>query len=335
MLSDDRMGWEPSSTALRSVMTGPSDFAMLLRHAIKLLFAVAIFGAGWLLYRSWSQYSFDDILAALRSIPSVHLAFGLAFAAGSYLCLACNDWLGVRYAGRPLPFRQTALASFTGLSIGHNVGFAALSSGAIRYRFYSRWGLRAEEIAKVILFCGTTIALGLATLGAVGLWLRPDDAARASGLDSGTVSAVAISCLAFPLAYLGLSALVTKPLRIRHWQFHPPRLRLAMGQLAVGTVNVGLVAACLHQLLSAIGEAGYFKVAAASITANVMAIISHVPGGLGVLEATVVHALPGAASIAAVVAFRIVYYFIPLAIGVPLLIGSEFVLRDAAVGTET
>jgi glycosyltransferase 2 family protein len=303
---------------------------MFLRHALKLLFAAAIIGAAYLLYRSWSQYSFDDIMTALRSIPSSHLVLGLAFAAGSYLCLACNDWLGVRYAGRPLPFRQTALASFTGLSIGHNVGFAALSSGAVRYRFYSRWGLGAEEIAKVILFCGTTIALGLSSLGSIGLWLRPEDAARATGMDAGTISIVALCCLVLPLAYLALSALVNRPLKIRRWQFELPRLRLAIGQLAVGTVNIGLVAACLHQMLSAVGEAGYLKVAAASITANIAAIISHVPGGLGVLEATVVHVLPGAASIAAVVAYRIVYYFIPLAIGVPLLIASEFAFREDA-----
>lgn len=309
------------------------DAHMLLRHALKLLFAAAIAGAAYLLYRSWSQYSFNDIMAALRSMPSSHLALGLTFAAGSYLCLACNDWLGVRYAGRPLPFRQTALASFTGLSIGHNVGFAALSSGAVRYRFYSRWGLGAEEIAKVILFCGTTIALGLSSLGSIGLWLRPEDAARATGMDAGTISVVALGCLVLPLAYLALSVLVTKPLKIRQWQFELPQLRLAVGQLAVGTVNIGLVAACLHQMLSAVGEAGYLKVAAASITANIAAIISHVPGGLGVLEATVVHVLPGAASIAAVVAYRIVYYFIPLAIGLPLLVGSEFVMKEDAEGS--
>ncbi len=122
---------------------------MLLRYAFRLLFVAAIVGAGYLLHRTWSQYSFADVLRALTSIPRTNLALGLIFAAGSYFCLACNDWLGVRYAGRPLPFHQTALASFTGLSIGHNVGLAALSSGAVRYRFYSRWGLSAEEISAL------------------------------------------------------------------------------------------------------------------------------------------------------------------------------------------
>jgi uncharacterized membrane protein YbhN (UPF0104 family) len=307
---------------------------MLLRYAFRILFVAAIVGACYLLYRTWSQYAFDDVMHALVSIPKSNLALGLGFAACSYFCLACNDWLGVRYAGKPLPFRKTALASFTGLSIGHNVGLAALSSGAVRYRFYSRWGLGAEDIAKIIVFCGATVALGLSTLGAIGLYLRPDDAAKMTGLDTGTIWFVALGCFAFPICYLILSAMVRKPLRIRSWHFDLPRFDLAVGQVIVGTANFGFVAACLHQMLSAVGDAGYLKVAAASITANIAAIISHVPGGLGVLEATIVHVLPGAESIAAVIAYRVVYYFIPLAIGIVLLVGSEFVLKSGEEARE-
>jgi len=300
---------------------------MLLRFVFKLLFVAAIMGAGYLLYRTWSQYSFDDVMRALMSIPKTNLALGLLFAACSYFCLACNDWLGVRYAGKPLPFRQTALASFTGLSIGHNVGLAALSSGAVRYRFYSRWGLGPEKIAKIIVFCGATVALGLSTLAAVGLYLRPDDAAKMTGLGASAISVMALACLVFPVLYLVLSATLRKPLRIKRWHFDMPIFRLAIGQVVVGTVNFAFVAACLHQMLSALGDAPYLKVATASITANIAAIISHVPGGLGVLEATIVHVLPGAESIAAVIAYRVIYYFIPLAIGIPLFIASEFIFK--------
>jgi len=300
---------------------------MFLRYAFRVIIVLAIAGAVYLLYRTLREYTIDDISRALRSIPASNLMLGLAFAAGSYLCLACNDALAVRYAGKPLPLHQTAIASFTGLSIGHNVGVAALSSGAIRYRFYSRWGLGTEDVAKVILFCGVTVALGLATLGAVAIFLRPDDVADMTGLSAGGISVAALACLALPIFYLVLSAFLRKPLHIRQWSFQMPSLPLATGQILVGTVNFSLVAATLHQMLSAFEKASYLKVATASITANIAAIISHVPGGLGVLEATIVQILPGAESIAAVIAYRVIYYFIPLAIGLPLLIGSEFVLR--------
>jgi glycosyltransferase 2 family protein len=301
---------------------------MFLRYLFKFILVAAIAGAIYLLYRTLREYSLEDIGQALRSIPASNLMLGLAFAAGSYLCLSCNDALAVRYAGKPLPFHQTALASFTGLSIGHNVGVAALSSGAIRYRFYSRWGLSTEDVAKVILFCGVTVALGLTTLGAAAIFLRPDDVAKISGLSDEAISIAALVCLSFPVLYLMLSAFVRKPLHIRKWRFQMPLLPLAAGQILVGVVNFALVAASLHQMLAAFGETSYLKVATASITANIAAIVSHVPGGLGVLEATIVQILPGAESIAAVIAFRVIYYFIPLAIGLPLLVGSEFALKS-------
>ncbi|MDB5525034.1 MAG: hypothetical protein JWM58_2797 [Rhizobium sp.] len=300
---------------------------MILRLLFKVVLVAAIAGALYLLYTTLKQYSFDEVADAVRAIPAGNLAMGLGFAACSYFCLACSDAMAVRYAGKPLPFHQTALASFTALSIGHNVGVAALSSGAVRYRFYSRWGLTVEDVAKVIVFCGMTVALGIATLGAIGFYLRPDDAARMTKLSPETISWIGAACLLFPIVYSLLAAFVRAPLRFRNWSFKIPKLHLAIGQVIVGTVNFAFVAASLHQMLTAFAEAGYLKVAAASITANIAAIISHVPGGLGVLEATIVHILPGAESIAAVIAFRVVYYFIPLAIGLPLLIASEIYYR--------
>lgn len=299
----------------------------MLRYVFRAILVVAIAGAAYLLYKTLKQYSFEEIADAVRAIPATHLVAAFGFAACSYFCLACSDWLAVRYAGKPLAFHQTALASFTGLSIGHNVGVAALSSGAVRYRFYSRWGLTTEDIAKVIAFCAMTVALGLATLGAFGLYLRPDDAARMTSFSPGTIAILALACLVFPIVYLLLAAFVRAPLHFRSWQFTMPRLRLAAGQVVVGTVNFACVAASLHQMLSAFTDANYLRVAVASITANILAIISHVPGGLGVLEATIVHILPGPQSLAAVITFRVVYYFIPLSIGLPLLIGSELWFR--------
>jgi glycosyltransferase 2 family protein len=294
------------------------------RHLAKILFIIAAIGACYLLYKTWSKYAFVDVWNALINIPATNLLLSLLLAACSYSSLAFNDWLGMRYAGRPLPFQQTALASFTGLSIGHNVGLAALSSGAVRYRFYARWGVSAEEMAKLISFCGVTIALGLATLGAVGLALRPADAAKMTGLSQGAIVAAAGLCAAVPVVYLILSAKLRTRVNLYRWTFQLPNLTMAASQILVGTINFIFVAACLHQTLSVLGDASYLKVATASITANIAAVISHVPGGIGVLEATVVHVFPGAESIAAVLAFRVVYYLIPLVFGLLSLIANEF-----------
>ena len=109
-------------------------------------------------------------------------------------------------AGR-LPYPKAALASFTALSLGHNIGLAALSSGAVRYRFYSRWGLSTGEVAKVIVFCGVTVGLGLLILGGAALLLRSGLAVEITGLTQPVVIALGLGCLAVPAIYLILSAL--------------------------------------------------------------------------------------------------------------------------------
>ncbi len=297
------------------------------RLLLRLLVLAAVCAAAVLLYRALSRYTLAEIVASVGDIPAARFAGALAFAAASYLCLTGFDWLAVRYAGKPLPWRRTALASFVSLSIGHNVGLAALSSGAIRYRFYARWGLTAGDVAKVILFCGMTVGLGLATLGGIGLLLHPGEAAGLVGLGRPALTALAVACLAAPALYLVLAAFVRRQLRFRRWTLDLPVLPLAAGQVAVGTLNFACVAACLHQLLAAFSDVAYLEVAAVYVVGNTMALVSHVPGGLGVLEATVLYLLPAGAAIGALIAFRVVYFFVPLAIGLPLFLVSEYVLR--------
>ncbi len=98
----------------------------------------------------------------------------LVFCAGSYICLGLFDALAVRYAGKPLALHRTAIASFCGLSIGHTVGLAALSSGAVRYRFYARLGPdhRADRQGHRLLR-RLPWGWGLAALAGVALVLRP------------------------------------------------------------------------------------------------------------------------------------------------------------------
>ncbi|MCO5147813.1 MAG: lysylphosphatidylglycerol synthase domain-containing protein [Aquamicrobium sp.] len=300
------------------------------RLLIRLGVALAIGGAAVLLYRALSRYTLDEITASVAAIPAASFAGAAAFAAASYLCLTGFDWLALRYAGKPLAWRRAALASFVSLSIGHNIGVAALSSGAIRYRFYTRWGLDAGDVAKVILFSGATVGLGLATLGGFGLLLYPAEAERLVGMGRPALTGVAAACLAVPVLYLAASAFVRGKLRFRRWTLDLPALPLAAAQVAVGTLNFACVAACLHRLLAAFSDVSYLEVAAIYVIGNVMALVSHVPGGLGVLEATVLYLLPGGAAIGALIAFRVVYFFVPLAFGLPLLLASEYALRGAS-----
>jgi uncharacterized membrane protein YbhN (UPF0104 family) len=247
----------------------------------------------------------------------------MAWAAASYLCLTLNDWLAVRFAGHPLPYRTAALTSFVALAFGHNVGFAALSSGAVRYRFYSRSGLGMTDLAKVIVFCGCTIFLGLFILGVVALLVRPDLAVEILRLPPATVRAIGIGLALVPVLYLAASYFLVRPIHLFGRSFKMPSPRYALAQMAIGTVNYLFVAACLDATISATSDVPYFEVLSAFILANAATILTHTPGGLGVIETVVLAVLGQPNLIGAVLVFRFVYFLLPLALGAILFAAAE------------
>ena len=282
--------------------------------------------AAYLLHRTFSKYSWDELLASVLSVPVEHLLLACLFSALSYLSLTWFDWLGIRYAGNRVPYPKVALASFLGLSIGHTLGLAALSSGMIRYRFYRRWGLSNEQIAKVVLLCGVTVGVGLIALGGVGLLLRPDLGERITGMSHGTMLAMGAGGIALTILYVVLSGVLRAPLHIYRWSFKMPTVKVALGQVAAGTINFLLVAACLHQTLLPFSDMPFLGVAAIFIIANTTTMISNVPGGLGVIESVVLFLMPGDQIIGGLIAFRCIYFFLPLMIG-----GLVFLITETRI----
>jgi hypothetical protein len=197
----------------------------------------------------------------------------------------------------------------------------------VRYRFYSRWGLGAGDVAKVIVFCGVTVGLGMLTLGGTALLLRSSLAMEITGLTEPTIVALGLGCLAAPAIYLALSLFVRRPLRIRSWSLEIPAFRLAIGQVLIGSINFAFVAACLHQALAAVADVPYLGVASVYVIANATALVSHVPGGLGVIESVVMYLLPQSDLIGPLLVFRFVYFLMPLGVGGILLAVTELLYR--------
>ncbi|MCB1476575.1 MAG: UPF0104 family protein [Rhodobiaceae bacterium] len=292
---------------------------LIRRYSSYLIALLAITVSLLLLYRLFRDYSLEDLRQSLVSADIAHLTASIGFAAASYLTLTGFDYLALIYAGKRQSWRRAALASFCGLSIGHNVGFAALSSGTVRYRLYSRWGLGAGDIAKVIAFCGMTVGLGMGVLGGVALVLQPQLAADLTGLGQGTLIGFGIAILVLILAYVALCHFKRTPFRFRKWIFTPPRPGLAVAQIAVGAINFAFVAACLHQAIASFEAVSYPAAAAAFVIANTTALIAHVPGGVGVIETVVLKLLPATQMLVAVLIFRLVYFLIPLPLGISAL----------------
>jgi uncharacterized membrane protein YbhN (UPF0104 family) len=75
----------------------------------------------------------------------------------------------------------------------------------------------------------------------------------------------------------------------------------------------------------------YGQVLATQLSAAVIAVPTHVPGGLGVLEAVFVSVLgrevPAGRLVAGLLAFRALYYLVPLALAAALHLALELGVR--------
>jgi glycosyltransferase 2 family protein len=273
------------------------------------------------------QFTWAQVSASLARIRPWQFAGAALCTVASYATLTGFDRLGVAYAGGKVPYRRVALASFLSLSIGHTVGFAPLSSGAIRYRYYAESGLDLGQIGLVVALSAVTVTLGESSLGGLALLIQPTLTEKLLHLPAPVTLTIGATCLALPLAYLILSATLRHEFRIRKWSFRLPSPRIAAAQIGLGLLNYILVAGALYFVLSAATAIDYQSVATAYVLGNLAALVTHVPGGLGVLETVVLTLLPGVNLIGPLIAFRIIYYLIPLAVGCLLLAGTELKQR--------
>jgi uncharacterized membrane protein YbhN (UPF0104 family) len=273
------------------------------------------------------QFTWTQIAESLSRIRPWQFGGAALCTIASYATLTGFDRLGVAYAGGTVPYRRVALASFLSLSIGHTVGFAPLSSGAIRYRYYAEGGLGLGQIGMVVALSAVTVTLGEASLGGLALLTQPTLTAKLLHLPAPVTLAIGAACLALPVAYLILAATLRHEFKIYRWSFRLPSPRIAAAQIGLGLLNYILVAGALYFVLSAAAPIDFQSVATAYVLGNLAALATHVPGGLGVLETVIVTLMPGVDLIGPLIAFRIIYYLIPLALGCLLLAGTELAQR--------
>lgn len=287
-------------------------------NRLTLLASLLVFlAAAYVLYRNLAHLRLVDVLEHLLSLPWPRVAAALLFSAASYLVLTAYDYLALRYVGRSLPFHQVAFASFVAFAISQNVGAALISGGSVRYRIYSGLGLGALEIGEIVVFCAVTFALGVTTVGGLMLSLDPGDVALVLAMPASSVRVGGAALLAVGLVYLVAPLVWRRPFVLGRYRLRLPSFASALAQIAVASVDLALSGAVVYLLLPVDAEVTYRTFLGAYVLAAAASILSHVPGGIGVFELVIVVMLPDvpkAASMAALVGFRCLYFLLPLAL---------------------
>lgn len=307
--------------APRAGITGKPWWPWLKRGATLLFFGLV----AWLLVVQGRAIDWQEVFAALRAYPPALLLGALALGALSLALYSCFDLLGRHYTGHTLRAPTVMLVTF--ISYVFNLNLGSLVGGvAFRYRLYSRLKLDTATITRVLTLSMLTNWIGYLFLGGLVFGFYTPDLPPGWKIGSGGLQILGFVLLAGSVAYLLLCALSRqRSFSLRGHQLDLPSGRLALLQVAMGAANwlimSGLVFLLLQQKIAFPTVAGVLLVAA------VAGVIAHVPAGLGVLEAVFVallsHQMPTHQLLAALVAYRVIYYLLPLVVATVLYLVTE------------
>ena len=277
-----------------------------------------------LLIRELRGISLADVGAAFAAISPLHWALALVSTGLAYTALAWYDQIALAHLGRRLSWRFIGLVSFTAYALAHNIGATVFSGAVVRYRAYSTKGLGMAEVGVLVAFCSFTFTLGNLLLAGLVLLCDPKLLERYVDLPDWTGQLVGIALLCVPCLYTIGSLLHFRPLKIRGFEFVYPRPPVAARQLLAGPLELIGAAGIIYFALPQSANPGFLMVLIVFLASFTIALISHAPGGLGVLEYVFVKGLPdtpAADVLAALLVFRLLYLILPLlfSIGVVLV----------------
>ena len=300
------------------IARGAAEFAtrnrpLLIAIAVAAIAAIA-FAA---LHATLSQVHLKQVRAAISAVPAWRIVAALGLTTISYLALTGYDHVALAAVGKPLPWRASAVGSFTSYTLSHNLGLAMLTGGSARYRVYSAAGLDLTEVAQVSVLTGITFWAGV--IGIAGMAMVAVPAQVPTGtweLAPAILRLIGVVLLA-AIAVLPIARMLGRE-SIGWGGFRLPIPTLAQQArlVIVSVIDLVAAAAVLFVLIPGLSPGifpGFFVAYAAAL---LIALVTHVPGGLGVFESVVLGLVPVARPelFAALLLYRLAYYLLPLAI---------------------
>nr|WP_288255812.1 lysylphosphatidylglycerol synthase domain-containing protein [uncultured Pseudomonas sp.] len=281
------------------------------KRALTLFFLLAVPA---LLYMLARNLDWGEVRQALSDYSAQTLLVGALIACASYLVFGCYDLLGRHYSRHHLPARQVLPVAM--VCYAFNLNFTTWIGGvAMRYRLYMRLGLSASTVTRILSLSLLTNWTGYMALAGVIFSLRLVQLPDNWGLGMTGLQLLGFALLGVVSAYVGICAFSRQRVwHLRERSITLPSLRMAVMQIVLAASNWSLMAALIYWLLPE--GAAYTSVLGVLLISCMAAVVAHIPAGLGVLEAVFLallqHQYSQASLIAALLAYRVLYYLLPL-----------------------
>lgn len=269
---------------------------------------------------------YHAVIRTLRGLPPGLLTRSLLATALSYLALVGRDAVALRLIGVKLPRPLLWIGAVAGSALGNAVGFGALTGGAVRYRVYGAAGVSAVQVTRLSVLTSTSFAFGLVMLSGIGLaWASPAIGVMLH-LPLVTLRACGLTVLACGTMLAAWCRPGRSPIRLGRISIECPGRGFLGTLLVLVGLDVAGAALALFVLLPSV-HVGFLSFFAIYTIALLLGVIGHTPAGVGVFEAAMMFALggtmPPATEVAALLAYRAIYFVLPLLLSGALIAAFE------------
>ena len=287
------------------------------------------------LYRLLRHVEFDKVVAALKAKHLPQVALAATLVAASYATMTLYEFFALRTIGRSnVPYRVAAFANFTSYTIGHGLGIVLVAAAAIRLRIYAAWGIGVADIAKIAFITGLTFWLGNTFVLGAGLISDPEAARAINELPTWINRSIGIAALVVIAAYLVWLSQRPRAFGRGRWRIVLPSSPLTLLQIAIGVADLCFATLAMQMLLPTQPVIGFTTLLVIFVAAVLLGFLSHAPGSLGVIEATMLVGLqqfPKEELLASLLVFRILYFVLPLCLAAIFLGAREaWIMTKAA-----
>ena len=272
------------------------------------------------------KVNWEDVYNVIINYNHTVILAAMALVIVSYLTYGLYDLIGRAYCGHQLAKRQVMLVSF--ICYAFNLTLSTWVGGvAMRYRLYSRLGLPGSTITRIFSLSIATNWLGYILLAGVVFSGGMVPIPNGWFIGEGTLRIIGVALLALVGVYLAL-CLFSKRRRwtIKGQKLALPSLPMALFQFAVSCANWMVMGTIIWLLLAQ--QVEYPIVLGVLLISSIAGVIVHIPAGIGVLEAVFLALLSGqhashGSIIAALLAYRLLYFIIPLLLALVLYLWLE------------
>lgn len=283
----------------------------------------------FVLTRTFMQIDFEDLRDAVAATSAQRFVLAFVLTSISFLALTGYDGLALRQLKLKVPYRTTALASFTSYAVSFTLGFPLITAATVRYWIYSTKGLSAGKVASLTVIAGLTFWLGMVLVIGLGLTVRAEGVAHVDHLSPWLNRTIGVAILAAMVGYLYYAA-KGRRITFQKFKLELPGLWLSLGQICLGLVDLCAAAGVLYVLLAPPRLIDYITFVALYVLGSLLGIASNAPGGIGVFEATMLKTVPAhseAELFAALLLFRVIYYLVPFVLALAMIGAHESMRR--------